>query len=598
MIGLLIAAVVAQGPTLPALKVRGESLVNAQGHVVPLKGANLGNWFLLEMWMLGAGDSVQDQFDLEQTLSARFGPAEKDRLMDLYRANWMTDRDWKYWRDFGFNLARLPLNYRMFEDDDRPKKLKPDAWKWLDHAINKAAENKTYVILDMHGIQGGQSTYDHTGHSGQNKVWTSPEAQDRAAWLWQEIAKRYRNNPVVVAYDLYNEPYGGTKDQQVALFKTLYPGVRKQDPEKLILAHGNYDDFQHYGDPKANNWHNVGFQMHYYPGLFGNGSPTVRNYQKHLQRLEGVEEVQNRLNVPFLIGEFNVVFTDAGGGEMMRRTFDVHEKFGWMSTMWSFKVLTPNGGLGGGSWGCVFSKSPMPKIDFRRDTKQQIETWMRHLGKMELEPHRPFLTAFTAKNSPPPLPDVPAPVRTPPHAESVPGWSQADIGGALAGGAKVAGSSITLYSGGNDIWGTSDSFRFLHRSAGSDFDLTASVQELEDTHGYAKAGLMIRDGLAANARCIVLTMWPNGTVEAASRDQIGSEMAGKGNNEGKLQGTELQLQRVGSQVIARYKRANGVWQDFARFEGWSGPVNVGAVGLSHDNSQLGKAVFGFIRLKG
>ena len=39
------------------LKQDRERWMNAQGEIVSLRGVNLGNWLMLEMWMLDSGDN-------------------------------------------------------------------------------------------------------------------------------------------------------------------------------------------------------------------------------------------------------------------------------------------------------------------------------------------------------------------------------------------------------------------------------------------------------------------------------------------------------------------------------------------------------------
>ncbi len=190
---------------LPKLTVKGASLVDPKGKAVTLRGANLGNWHVIEFWMLGlSGEpgAPGDQYRLEELLTKRFGELEKDRLMEIYRANWIQERDFAELKKFNFNFVRLPMNYRMMEDDRHPFQLKPNV-----------------------------------------------EDQKRLSWLWGNLAKRYRNRTAVMGYDTFNEPYGMPKPTQVSVFKQVYAEIRKNDPEKLVLAHGNYDDFDHYGDP-------------------------------------------------------------------------------------------------------------------------------------------------------------------------------------------------------------------------------------------------------------------------------------------------------------------------------------------------------------
>ena len=78
--------------------------------------------------------------------------------MEVYRDNWITPRDFKIIKSFGFNTIRLPFNYRLLQDDEKPFELKKDAFKWLDRAIEMAEAEGIYVILDMHGVPAGRAS--------------------------------------------------------------------------------------------------------------------------------------------------------------------------------------------------------------------------------------------------------------------------------------------------------------------------------------------------------------------------------------------------------------------------------------------------------
>lgn len=582
----------AASAALPPLQPRGVHMVDPKGNVVQLNGTNLGNWLVLEMWMLNqdeAPNPVPDQFTLESVLRERFGEAEAERLMDVYRASWITERDFKLIRSFGFNVVRLPMNYRLMEDDARPFVLRKDAWEWIDRAVDAAEKHGMYTILDMHGAQGGQSVYDHTGHSGQNKLWTVPENQKRLAWLWGELAKRYRNRPAVVAYDVFNEPFGGTHAQQKAVFELAYREIRKHDRDKLVYAHGHYDGFAHYGDPKANGWRNVGFQMHYYPGLFGNGEPTLLTHAKHLQGLAFVDEEVRKVNVPFLVGEMNVVFKRAGGGAMMRRTYDLHAKYGWATTMWAYKASSRDGGIGEATWGMVTNAKPARLIDFRNASKAEIEAWMRGFATDELVVYEELRDMLTAKNPTlPPLPEVPEPIRAVPHQDSVPDYRVSDVGGALKGGLRSQGDrAFDLYGGGNDIWGGQDQFRFLHRTVEGDFTLEVTLESLLEVDNYSKAGLMVRASLDPTAAAVLLSSFPSGGLQLAVRDRDGGSMGGRAVG-ATMPGLRLRLQRIGNLITTSWRSGDGEWRELGKVDLPNLPrrVEVGAVALSHDNRQL------------
>jgi endoglucanase len=74
--------------------------------------------------------------------------------------------------------------------------------------VNQCASLGIYVIIDMHGVVGGQSTSDDTGQENQNQFWTNDNDQGNTAYMWWEIANHYNGNPTVAGYDLINEPTG------------------------------------------------------------------------------------------------------------------------------------------------------------------------------------------------------------------------------------------------------------------------------------------------------------------------------------------------------------------------------------------------------
>ena len=87
-------------------------------------------------------------------------------------------------------------------------------------------------------------------------------------------------------------------------------------------------------------------------------------------------------------------------------------------------------------------------------------------------------------------------------------WKDIDIGGpGQAGGARFDGKSFTVSGGGGDIWGTADQFHFVYSRMDGD-EIIGRVASMPKTEPWAKAGLMIRDSLAADARYVDLTVTP------------------------------------------------------------------------------------------
>ncbi|MFB3882311.1 MAG: glycoside hydrolase family 5 protein [Armatimonadota bacterium] len=340
---------------LPLLRAGGANWMDSAGNVVMLRGCNLGNWFVQEMWMHAMGtEGIPDQYTMEQVLARRFGEATKDRLMETYRANYITARDFEIIKSFGMNVVRLPILYTLLEDDSHPFELRAQAWEQLDRAIGMAEAAGIYTILDLHGAPGGQNPWDHSGRADQNGLWGNEGNKRRTVWLWREIAKHYRGRTAIAGYDLLNEPYTAPKPELRELMLEVYRAVREVDPDHVIILPAMPDGFDFYGDLKEQGLSNVALDAHFYPGLFGWGSPGRGVHEEWLSR--GVREAAEKARaaqVPVLVGEMNVVFRTAGGAEMMRRSYETYGGFGWAVTMWSYKVLSREGGIGNGSWGMV-----------------------------------------------------------------------------------------------------------------------------------------------------------------------------------------------------------------------------------------------------
>lgn len=105
------------------------------------------------------------------------------------------------------------------------------------------------------------------------------------------------------------------------------------------------------------------------------------------------------------------------------------------------------------------------------------------------------------------------------------GWDSELVGSATTGGASESNGVWTVSGAGSDIWGTADSFEFLSRSVtGNNLSLIARIDDLQNTHPFAKAGVMLRGGLDAAAPTVLIDMTPGGGVEFMARTLHSSEM--------------------------------------------------------------------------
>ena len=111
-----------------------------------------------------------------------------------------------------------------------------------------------------------------------------------------------------------------------------------------------------------------------------------------------------------------------------------------------------------------------------------------------------------------------APAATPPPAP----WSSADIGSVSGTGATgLSAGTFTVVSTGSDIWSTADAFRYVYQPLVGDGSIVARVASLENTGGWAKIGVMIRESLAANSRHAMLAVTPSNGVAMQYRSSTG-----------------------------------------------------------------------------
>ncbi|MAJ43764.1 MAG: hypothetical protein CMF96_03330 [Candidatus Marinimicrobia bacterium] len=581
--------------------VKNGRIISPSGKEVSIKGCNIGNWFVLEMWMLD--QKLPDQYTFESILEERFSQEVKNELMEIYRENWITEKDFKTIKSFGMNTIRIPFQYTILMDPEKPYSLKENAFYWLDKTIEWAENNDLSVILDLHGCPGRQSGMDHTGRSGYNRLWEEEEYQNQTIWLWKEISKYYITNNTIVAYDLLNEPWGGTEEQLRDIMFRMFKEIRAQGDDHIIIFPGHYSGIDFYVDGIEPDFENFIYTKHFYPGFFGWGAPVPQVHADFLNSgLKEIHQKMDSLNNTLLVGEFNVVSKKAGGGEMMRRYYDRYAEYGWLSTMWSYKVLSQQGGIKKMNWGMVTNKNKLPNLDIRNDNLNVIKDWFKGLSTMDIavdEDLRYWLTTNEEPSSLDNLPPLPPPIKSVDFNDPLPkNWSYSDIGGSLKGGQKIEQDKWTIYGGGNDIWNESDQFRYMYTKFIGDFSCTVNVNDLQSNHSYAKAGIMARTNLNENSSHALINIFPYGNTEFSFRLSSGELMSHSPGNSIELPDAKLKLERKGNDFSGSIY-LNEVWEKVGTItlSDAKKEMFIGLATLSHDNGQLAKAIYSNFQIK-
>jgi hypothetical protein len=110
------------------------------------------------------------------------------------------------------------------------------------------------------------------------------------------------------------------------------------------------------------------------------------------------------------------------------------------------------------------------------------------------------------------------------------GWSGGDVGSvAAAGSAGYTNGVYTVIGSGADIWNTADESYFVRQQITGDCDIRARVVSLDNTHGSAKAGVMIRESLNANSAHALVNVTPSAGAEFIRRTTTGGSSTATGN---------------------------------------------------------------------
>ncbi|MBC8001234.1 MAG: hypothetical protein H7X97_01485 [Opitutaceae bacterium] len=136
-------------------------------------------------------------------------------------------------------------------------------------------------------------------------------------------------------------------------------------------------------------------------------------------------------------------------------------------------------------------------------------------------------------------------------------WQHQDVGAVeVKGHASFDQDTFTL-KGTLDTWGTNDGFHFVWQKFNGDGQIVARVLSVENTFNHAKAGVMIRESLATDAKHAEACVTPVDGTQFLTRDQTGgaTKSAKTGLDKGKLP-YWVKLVRSGS-IFSGYESSDG-----------------------------------------
>jgi hypothetical protein len=320
---------------LPALRVKGGQFVDSAGKTVQLRGVNLGAWLVMESHF--AGFEFADERGLFDTFSQRLGRPDAQRVIEAWRANWITADDFRRVANLGFNHVRVPFGYWLLEDDAAPGKYLPSGWTWLDRVVEWSEQAGIYCVLDLHGAPGGQSDAEHTGQKGRNGLWRDPKMIKRATDLWEAIARRYKGRSNIAAFDTLNEPMGAPGNEPIAAVQLAFAeAIHRADGDRVIIIEDGYRGLDKLPKPPGKFRDSLAVSLHVYPTMQKEGSPEL--HEAFFRERPAIYERElKRLDAPLYVGEWSIIQEKSGGEAMMRRYVEEFDRRGWSWAVWIYK---------------------------------------------------------------------------------------------------------------------------------------------------------------------------------------------------------------------------------------------------------------------
>lgn len=179
-------------------------------------------------------------------------------------------------------------------------------------------------------------------------------------------------------------------------------------------------------------------------------------------------------------------------------------------------------------------------------------------------------------------------------------WLSADIGNTyLKGGSTFENNTIIVKASGSDVWDNNDGFNYTYQYIKGDCGIVAKVESIENTHEWAKAGVMIRETLKGDSKNIFIGMSAQhgATFQRRSVTGNGSESLGQ-NGEVKTP-YWIKLVRKGNNFTCYTAPDGKKWKELGSTDVVMSPnVYVGLCFTSHDNSKIGTTVYSNYSLKG
>jgi hypothetical protein len=235
--------------------------------------------------------------------------------------------------------------------------------------------------------------------------------------MWRYTAERYRDNPIIVGYDLMCEPnsnasldiwdpetfyaqYSGTGYDWNAWYPDLVSAIREVDADTPILVGGNsYSDVEwlpylqpvddlhvvytfHQYSPHEYTHQEPPDLTREYPGYFDtnyDGDPETFDYTWLEGLLAIAADFQSTHQVVLAVNEYGLERWEPGGADYVRDQMALFEQYGWNYAVWQWQPAWPPLAEGDNSFNFRLGPDPANLVDVPNALLDAYtETWSRN----------------------------------------------------------------------------------------------------------------------------------------------------------------------------------------------------------------------------
>jgi hypothetical protein len=172
------------------------------------------------------------------------------------------------------------------------------------------------------------------------------------------------------------------------------------------------------------------------------------------------------------------------------------------------------------------------------------------------------------------------------------GWASTDVGAVAAtGNVVVENGTFTVAGAGADVWGSADEFHYAYTPLTGDGSIVAQLAGIQNVNAWTKAGVMMRESLAANARHAFMLSSPGKGHAFQRRASTGGASSHTSGGTGTAP-VYVKLTRVGDVVTASRSVDGTTWTTVGSDTiAMGATIYVGVAVSSHVDGVLAAASF-------